>query len=272
MINEIQLQNFQIVKLKDVPVGSIICDNSWVWEHKTGENYSGYGEIKPVEWIVVAKNYYKNPSNSITLISKELVGKYSYRYEEFDEFFVSDSGWRKSNIRDWLNQVFYNSFSDSFKSKIIETTLIYEENKGCLSAITDNVFLPSKEEMNFLIKYENNPKRWKCFTDDASRIAKLGKEDCVYLTRSQNFKKFSYRGDIYRISKFGRFYTDSTRSKTTGIRPVLNFNPDTYLMKMGNKYQILSKGENNKIENKNNSKRKEILNFTKEQGGSLLKM
>lgn len=45
------------IQIKDLPLGSIVYDDSWMWEHKTGNNYTGSGEVKPVQWRVVSKNH-----------------------------------------------------------------------------------------------------------------------------------------------------------------------------------------------------------------------
>ncbi|MGF7184915.1 putative repeat protein (TIGR02543 family) [Desulfitispora alkaliphila] len=120
--------------LSDAPLGTVIKDTN-NWEHKTGDGYTGDGEVKPVEWVVVAKNHPGYPSNSVTLISKEIIGKHIFNSP-------ADKQWENSDIREWLNDDFYNHFSSDFKNATV-TSSVYN-NEGNTD---DKIFLPSATEL-----------------------------------------------------------------------------------------------------------------------------
>jgi len=63
--------------IEGLEVGDRVVDNSWSWEHRTDGGYHGTGEIKPVTWIVVAKNHY-GPISGVTLLTEELIARYPF--------------------------------------------------------------------------------------------------------------------------------------------------------------------------------------------------
>ena len=64
--------------LGDLPIGALVVDPTWKWEFRTSSSYTGNGEMKPVNWIVVAHSHYGMLEPHTTLLSQELVGKYCY--------------------------------------------------------------------------------------------------------------------------------------------------------------------------------------------------
>ena len=122
-----------------LPTGSIIIDEGSMWEHKTGNGYTGSGEKKPLEWLVVAQNHYR--SGETTVVSNEIIGK-----QVFDNTGINGSShWGNSNnIRPWLNSTFYNSFGTEFKSAVIETNLENVTYQNSSYTTRDKVWLPSQ--------------------------------------------------------------------------------------------------------------------------------
>lgn len=220
-----------LTRLKDVPIGSIIYDPSWEWEHKTEENYSGNGEIKPVEWIVVAKNHYDNPNNSVTVISNELIGKYTFANK-------NDSNYRDSDIRIWLNDMFYSSFSIDFKNLVL-TTKVPNVAYGDNSYITDDkVFLPSQTELGGGSSYTYDiGKDWGYFRNDSSRIARINGNIWRYWTRSPYSGNSSNVHYVYSDGGLGDY---DAYIRFLGVRPALNLKSDILVKSIGkNKYEIV---------------------------------
>jgi hypothetical protein len=138
MANEPQ----QAKSLADLNIGDIVFDSSWEWEHKTGDNYSGTGEVKNIEWIVVDKNHNGYPEGSVTLLSTESIAKHHFSREW-------DQRWDNpyDSLRDFLNGDFYNQFSESFKAKVMATTLPNITWDGISYTTIDNVFVLSCAEL-----------------------------------------------------------------------------------------------------------------------------
>lgn len=232
-------------QLKDLATGSIVYDPSWTWKHKTGNAYTGNGEIKPVEWIVVAQDHYKNSTTGIvngnhtTLISNELIAKYA-----FDDRYNTDYGenygynhWGDSNkIRPFLNTSFFNNFSSNFKNLVLETTLNMQTYNGSSYTTKDKVFLPSEKELGG----NNTPiigTDWGYFNSNSSRIAKSGSVNRYYWTRSPGSgSSYSVRY-VYSDGSFGTNHY--AYNSSYGVRPALNLKSDTLVKSVGSKWEIV---------------------------------
>lgn len=99
-----------LLEIKDIPVGSLVVDNTWQWTHRTGDNYTGTGVSKPIEWIVVDTNshykqsHYDNTSmnDHVTLLTNEIIAKYNFNNVNFN------SPWHNRTIRqDFLRVTFF---------------------------------------------------------------------------------------------------------------------------------------------------------------------
>lgn len=219
--------------IRKLPIGSIVYDSSWTWEHKTGANYTGTGTTKAVEWIIVAKNHTGYPSNSVTLCSNELIGLYMFdnrdnsAYDGDNSYGYND--WGGSKLRSWLKNTFYNSFSSNFKNNILTTTLQNEANnpvKYGKYTTTDKVFAPSQTELgggsaNTYVIGSN----WGYFTTDARRVAKLDSSNMYYWTRSPGSGGSHGLRHVTTDGSFG--YTHFANTGSLGVRPALNLKSDT---------------------------------------------
>ncbi len=123
--------------LGSLEIGDRVVDLSWEWEHRTGDDYSGSGETKPVTWIVVAKDHYGSGSG-VTILSEDLIGKYtfdnstdrgnsSWGYNHWGE---SGTGNATRGLRPWLNssgihngEGFYRAFSADFQAVVVQVTI-----------------------------------------------------------------------------------------------------------------------------------------------------
>ncbi len=192
--------------------GDKVVDQSWEWEFKTGNGYTGEGAEKPIVWIVVAKDHYSGGdagsvaggASHLTLISEELIGRHLFdnssdrNMEDWSEFGnFGTNHWGESGttdatagIRPFLNQNFYNTFGSEFKKKILTTTLPNKEwvpdgEEGVFYTTSDKVFIPSQTEVGGLSdgSYEIG-EDWGFFTDNPSRVARLAGNTRVNWLRS----------------------------------------------------------------------------------------
>jgi hypothetical protein len=243
------------IPLGELSIGARVADPSWEWEFRTGENYSGSGDVKPVTWIIVAKNHYKvKPSffkkgeSHVTLLAEELIGKHafdnstnrSHEYAKYGYSHWSESGSGNATrgLRPWLNSTpihgsegFYRAFSKVFKRAVIATTVPNREWKnGTAYITTDYVFIPSTTELGDSAHNLTYPfgSVYPFFSgaNDAKRVALLGGEADSYWTRSPG----SFYGYVLRcVNRDGVFYCTSHANfrSSLGVRPAVNLKSDT---------------------------------------------
>lgn len=119
-------------------------------------------EFEPLEWIILDKN-----NNELLLIT---------RYAISDTYFDSNpkinvnpnlkeyfSDWKKSTLRAWANDSFYNSaFAPDEKSKILLSKLILSSNhthdSGINDETDDRIFILSNAEYNAYLKNKSYAK------------------------------------------------------------------------------------------------------------------
>ncbi len=163
------------IPIGDLPVGARVVDPSWNWEYRLGGNYSDMdfnddnmppGEVKPVTWIVVAKDHYEGLEPHVTLLSEELIGLFAFddstdRTVEdgqsgYNHWGDSGTGNASHGLRPWLNssdihseEGFYQAFSDNFKQVVVATNLPNRKwDDGSTYNTIDNIFIPSSTELN----------------------------------------------------------------------------------------------------------------------------
>jgi|GEM_PF-3839777 len=231
-------------RLKDLPLGTVIKDSA-KWEFKPDNGYTGSGVKKPVEWIIAAKNHPGYPADSVTLIAKEIIGRYI-----FDNSTTKGSNaynatfgynhWGESGtpnatlgIRPWLNGTFYDHFSQSFKNAILTTTVPSNVwNNGDSYTTEDKVFLPSITELGIAGKFTyTSGTDWGYFKDDASRIGQLDGKNSYYWSRSPYSL---YSCIVCSINSSGGYeYYGSANYTDVGVRPVINLKGDTEINSNG---------------------------------------
>ena len=230
------------IPLYDLEIGARVVDPSWEWAFKTGENYTGPGESKPVTWIVVAKNHYGEPDGHVTLLAEELIGRFLFddstdRGSNRGSNHWGDSGKADAErgLKPWLNasaihqgEGFYAAFSDCFKSLVLVTGVPNREWSEESWYVTDNkVFIPSTTELGDR-DHDRTYKIGKTypFFDDAGsadRIAWLADESAEYWTRSPAL----YACSVRIVNESGVFNNKSVSDGPYGVRPVLNLCADT---------------------------------------------
>lgn len=178
-------QKNKFKRIDELDIGSVVVDNSWLWEHKSGCGYTGIGVKKPVNWIVAGKNHYEMPEHHVTLVSEELIANYPFDRGEgacganVSNLWVTES--RSSSLRQFLENVVYaEAFSAAFLSKILLTKRKYRNRN-----IEDHVFILSADELGA-------NKRGVLKTPPIGRPLELfssGKGNCTIQRRKAEFEK-----------------------------------------------------------------------------------
>lgn len=242
------------IPLSELPIGARVVDPSWEWEFKMGVNYSDYdvegnptgvGEIKPVTWIVVAIDHYDGIGSHVTLLSEELIGKYSFdnstnrehEYAQYGYNHWGDSGNANATygLRPWLNSTgihsgegFYQAFSESFKNAVLNTTLPNKEWKnGTTYSTNDRVFLPSTTELGDSAHNYTYPigLAFPYFSGvgNAERTAFIGDEAWEYWMRSPDSRFGSLAKFVFEGFEF---YGSHAYFDDLGVLPALNLRAD----------------------------------------------
>lgn len=232
------------IPLGNIPIGSRVVDPSWEWEYRIGADYSGTGQIKPVTWLVVAKNHYGSDSG-VTLLSDELIGRVAYD----NSTHLNENGnnhWGESGnhatatwgLRPWLNSTgihsgegFYQAFSVKFKQAVVVTTLPNNDGQtGAAYYTEDRVFIPSTTELGQTVHQRSYPIgtifAYFAERDHVNRIASLGGSRLWYRTRTPVADRRQYVSNVSPDD--GGFYVSHlNRNGELGVRPALNLKADT---------------------------------------------
>ncbi len=83
--DQVILPTRRIIKIADLEIGSKVVDYSWYWEFKKEPDYEGFGELKPVVWIVVGRDHYEVESQvpNVTLLAEELIANHCFDESKF---------------------------------------------------------------------------------------------------------------------------------------------------------------------------------------------
>ena len=217
-------------KLADVPLGAIVYDKSSIWEFKTGSGYTGTGEKKPVEWLVMSKNHYA--SNQVTLLASEPIAS-----KEFD---ASGRGaWNVSGLRTWLNSTFYGSFSAKLKAEVVDTVVPNFTWSGSSYNTTDKVFLASGNELNILSEYARPAGRLFQNANNANNLPYMSRA----WGRSPSRERSPYPQDFVEYFTVYNGRTEGSNgfsdSKSYTVMPVVNLKSTTPVAYQGNnRYEI----------------------------------
>jgi hypothetical protein len=232
------------IPLGNLPIGSRVVDPSWEWEYRIGANYSGTGQVKPVIWLVVARDHYGSDSG-VTLLSDELIGRVAYdnstHLNEYGNNHWGESGSHSTatwGLRPWLNSTgihsgegFSQAFSEEFKQAIVVTTLPNNDGQtGAAYYTEDRVFIPSTTELGQTVHQRSYPigKIFPYFAESnhVNRIASLGGSRSWYRTRTPVADRRQYSSNVSPDD--GGFYISHlNRNGELGIRPALNLKAET---------------------------------------------
>jgi serine/threonine protein kinase len=239
------------IPIGDLPIGARVVDPSWEWEFRTGENYSGSGKVKPVTWIVVAKDHYDGLEPHVTLLAEELIGLHAFdnstdRGTTYGSNLWGESGTSNATrgLRPWLNssgihegEGFYWAFSASFQAAVLTTTVPNKEWKnGSAYSTQDRVFLPSTTELGdtahsdtYQIGMAYPHFQW---AGDAKRMARFGDKTRRYWTRSPDL----FLGNRVRdVNRAGEFDSNLAISGINfAVRPALNLKSEIMVSEIRN--------------------------------------
>lgn len=249
------------IPIGDLPIGARVVDPSWHWEFRRGNNYSDIGKVIPIIWIVVAKDHYDGLEPHVTLLTEDLIGKYSFDNSTNRGHSNSNLGynhWGESGtanatlgLRPWLNSTgihlgegFYLVFSEHFKRAVLKTTLPnIEWQNGSSYSTNDFVFIPSTTELGDTVHSLTYPigSAYPYFSgadypnfsrvDIAKRIALLNGVDHWYYTRSP---ASNWGNCLRKVDGAGLFYYSDANSANSGIRPALNLKSGTLVSEIRN--------------------------------------
>ena len=245
------------IPIGDLTIGARVVDPSWMWEFRSGWSYTRKtgDETKPVTWIVVSMDHYGSGSG-VTLLAEEIIGYYSFDTRMKKKLFgmTAKTGvnhWGLSGksdgtlgLRPWLNSTglhssegFYRAFSESFKRAVLATNVPNREwEAGNDYSTSDHVFIPSTTELGDIDHNRTYPigAAYAYFqrASDAKRVAKLGKDNQSYNTRSP----FSFNGNmVLVISRAdGGFTIGVAHVDITGVRPALNLKSEILVSEIKN--------------------------------------
>ncbi len=241
------------IALGNLPIGARVVDPSWSWEFKTGDNYTGSGEKKPVVWILVAKDHYAGLELHVTLFAEELIGMYPFDSSRSllglssgrNHWGESGTGKATRGLRPWLNssgihsgEGFYRAFSENFKGALLVTILSNREWKDSTSYNTkEYVFISSNTELGDRVhEYTYQIGTVYAYFDgvgNAKRVVRLDGETWSYWTRSPG----SSGGSVVRcVDSAGEFYDLFADDGTLAVRPALNLKADTLVSAVSSNY------------------------------------
>jgi len=225
------------IPLSDLPIGTRVMDPCWEWEFRTGYDYTGSGAVKPVAWLVVAKDHYEGLEPHVTLLSEELIGLFPFDYSTNRSHKGAKYGrnhWGESGtgnafrgLRPWLNSTgihsdegFYRAFSESFRQAVLTTTVPNKEwQNGSTYNTEDKVFIPSITELGLghsdhdLTYPIGSAYPFFSGASNAKIVAMLGGKTSWYWTRTPNSRRGYEVRSIASASGFGAL---------SGIRPAVN--------------------------------------------------
>jgi serine/threonine protein kinase len=236
------------IPIGDLPIGARVVDPSWEWEFRTGNNYSGSGIVKPVTWILVAKDHYAGLASHVTLLSEDLIGLHAfdnstgrgYVYDEYGYNHWGDSGTANAThgLRPWLNssgihanEGFYRVISVYFKEAVLATTLPNKEWKnGNSYSSQDYVFIPSTTELGDIAhNYTYRIGAGYPYFDgvsNAKRISRIGDEIWRYWTRSPASGAGFHLNIVTDTGVFYNSYSGAYDDEFNAVRPALNLNSE----------------------------------------------
>jgi len=232
----ISLSALEANVLGNLPVGSIVVDNTWQWEHRTGGNYTGDGETKPLEWIVVGQNHYADLEAHTTLFTKEVIARYVFD-DSTDRGHTSGSNhWGNSGttnanhgLRPFLNTTFFNAFSSQFKNRVLTTPLPNKPWDSEEEYITDdNVFVLALKEVGggATSSFRDIGNRLEYFINDATNKRKATGVQTNYWMRNPEINDPTFL-DYVKASDGGCYNAAPAYYQDRGVRPAINLRSDT---------------------------------------------
>lgn len=152
-------------------------------------------------WVIADVGHHADQPNTYDLIPQDCF--YSRSFDSSGSQY-----WRNCNVRTWLNDTFYNGFSNDFKSHMNNIT--YDSNGNTYN--DDKVILPSFTEVNggtgsSETYYVVEGTAYPIFTDNNSRIKNYNGTAQTWWTRSRRTNNSNWVWIVYYTN--GRLYGTS---------------------------------------------------------------
>ena len=196
---------FVVIKLnrrfKNVKVGDVV----------TFGTYNG----REIEWIVVDTKF-----NKALLVSKYVLAHQPMILSEYD-----DGKWRKTYLRKWLNEDFYETAFSSDEQKIILEEKVgipnYNYTEKARKNAQKNIKLygPETEDKVFILSVDEAEKYLK--GDDYIGISMYTFKKEQYWLRTRESGYDSYRTVDYFDDGKPYTYADNFMTSATGVRPAI---------------------------------------------------
>ena len=154
------------VPISELDIGASVIDETWQWEFRkiiqrqmgTTCNDGPVHTELPIFWVVAAKNHPGYPENSVTLLSYYIIADHCFDSSTNRGSSMGSNHWGNSGqpnarggLRTFLNNTFYNTFSESFKHAVLPTQVINvdfrNQLRGDFYYTEDYVFVPSHSEL-----------------------------------------------------------------------------------------------------------------------------
>lgn len=207
--------------LSDIPLGSKL---------KLGELSDGTDML----FSVSAHNHYLSdpnyPENTVTLLSDSGVISMNYREGSTTTYNIQDFHWWKfSDIRSWLNEVFYTSLPDLIRSNIPTTGILTKgEYADSIEVVNDKIFLPSSKEIGLFDEAGAN--NWNPGFGEPYQDTTLGIGEFYWL-REPHIKSVeeSWFNEYYylTVDEVGKLWAKERQRNNPAqlaVRPAMNIN------------------------------------------------
>ncbi len=237
----------RLIFMSELPVGSLVVDPGRELVHTTGDNLTmRSGDItSPVVWRIVAKNHPGFPDNSITLLTKYLIGSHTFDDSDNRGSANGSARWSTSGtdnatmgMRTMLNGWFFdNVLTSEFKAAVLPTTITtrtrYDvsdswavDNSPRNETTVDNVFLPRYAEIadlgdGLVLEYFSGADNAKRVADFPANTDGNGQ---TWFTRQESLTADS-PDLVETIASFGGIQNTLARV-SRGVRPMLNIRDD----------------------------------------------
>ncbi|MEE1245335.1 MAG: DUF6273 domain-containing protein [Acutalibacteraceae bacterium] len=203
---DLQKQNSRVKKITDSLSKGDIVELGYYEQDNDKDN--GKENIK---WYVL-----KTENNKALLLSKYILDGMSYKSTEDYQAFCN--GWHESDIRTWLNDIFYNeTFKDDEKCYIAVSNIGYETYEA-----TDIISSGTVEDKVFLLEKEEFPEELNIKIAFATEYAsyKVRSEQGMIGASSYWYKnEYNHLGSI--VTSIGNIGASTDFKYLCGVRPAI---------------------------------------------------
>ena len=234
-------------KLSNLPIGASI---------KFGKHQVGSETAQPIVWIVADKNHSGYPSNSVTLITKQIIDIRAFDGKE-PSFANGNPNYGLSNINQWLNSSatagkwytakhtndappnsanvtrgtqydtkpgFLYNFTEYERTSILPTTLTNQIESDLSGKVTTNVFLPAILEVAEIGYISDGSTRLAYFSSN-SAVSTLTAQ--AYNNTSSSLKPSSV-SEVWRYLARNNYESYATFINIDGKRGGVSANDGSY--------------------------------------------